>query len=309
MIKRRGNVEIRVYYESVRTLRSRSHLKPSDRQHSPGRRVFPGSPGFRDRPENLGNPEYRELPETPGSRVTPGIHDNPGSPGLPGIHDNPGSPGPHAPPANHVRLAGLYSPGKYAPLASPDPFSPQDGAYARARVGLHTAVRVPPTGSPTHTHLRHDPGDEPTSDDSGLYPLDARALAHLVMLPADHRAFFRTVVDVSRMCAANVRDPPPPATGAMLGRHARLVHTQWLRANQETSPLWPWRTAAINFITTMAPRVQTHRHMHDLLMACAFWCCLTHASTCSYAGLYSTHCLHLFGAFGCGDPALTPPLC
>nr|AWO69878.1 US10_1 [Human alphaherpesvirus 1] len=129
------------------------------------------------------------------------------------------------------------------------------------------------------------------------------------MLPADHRAFFRTVVDVSRMCAANVRDPPPPATGAMLGRHARLIHTQWLRANQETSPLWPWRTAAINFITTMAPRVQTHRHMHDLLMACAFWCCLTHASTCSYAGLYSTHCLHLFGAFGCGAPALTPPLC
>nr|WPC89493.1 virion protein US10 [Human alphaherpesvirus 1] len=297
MIKRRGNVEIRVYYESVRTLRSRSHLKPSDRQQSPGHRVFPGSPGFRDHPENLGNPEYRELPETPGYRVTPGIH------------DNPGSPGPHAPPANHVRLAGLYSPGKYAPLASPDPFSPQDGAYARTRVGLHTAVRVPPTGSPTHTHLRHDPGDEPTSDASGLYPLDARALAHLVMLPADHRAFFRTVVEVSRMCAANVRDPPPPATGAMLGRHARLVHTQWLRANQETSPLWPWRTAAINFITTMAPRVQTHRHMHDLLMACAFWCCLTHASTCSYAGLYSTHCLHLFGAFGCGDPALTPPLC
>nr|AMB66033.1 virion protein US10 [Human alphaherpesvirus 2]AMB66468.1 virion protein US10 [Human alphaherpesvirus 2]QBH78832.1 US12_1 [Human alphaherpesvirus 2]QBH83749.1 US12_1 [Human alphaherpesvirus 2]QXO36766.1 virion protein US10 [Human alphaherpesvirus 2] len=125
------------------------------------------------------------------------------------------------------------------------------------------------------------------------------------MLPADHRAFFRTVIEVSRLCALNTHDPPPPLAGARVGQEAQLVHTQWLRANRESSPLWPWRTAAMNFIAAAAPCVQTHRHMHDLLMACAFWCCLAHASTCSYAGLYSAHCQHLFRAFGCGPPVLT----
>ncbi|AFV26960.1 virion protein US10 [Chimpanzee herpesvirus strain 105640] len=283
MIRRRGNVEIRVYYESVRPSRSRSHLKPSDNQEFPGHHASPG------------NREFRVLPENPGSLAHPGTHDPRGC---------PGSLDPHAPHGNPARLAGLHNPVHYAPLASPDPSSLRESAYVLPRVGIHNAP-ASDTRAPKRAHLQHCTGRSPEPPGSGLYPLDAQALAHLPTLPADHRAFFRTVIEVSRLCALNTHDPPPTLAGARVGQEAQLVHTQWLRANRESSPLWPWRTAAMNFIAAAAPCVQTHRHMHDLLMACAFWCCLAHASTCSYAGLYSAHCQHLFHAFGCGTPVLT----
>nr|AWO69494.1 US10_2 [Human alphaherpesvirus 1] len=147
MIKRRGNVEIRVYYESVRTLRSRSHLKPSDRQQSPGHRVFPGSPGFRDHPENLGNPEYRELPETPGYRVTPGIHDNPG-----GAPASPGAPDPTHPPrttyGSRVCIARASMPPWRAQTPSPHKMQRTLGPASGSTPRL--AFR-PPEAQPTRT--------------------------------------------------------------------------------------------------------------------------------------------------------------
>lgn len=292
MIRRRGNVEIRVYYESVRPSRSRSHLKPSDHQEFPGHHVSPGSPGF---PESPGNREFHDLPENPGSRAYPGTRDP---------HDPHGCPGSLDPHGNPAQPAGLPSPVPYAPLGSPDPSSPRQRTYVLPRVGIHNAP-ASDTRAPKRAHSRHRADRPPESPGAELYPLNAQALAHLQMLPADHRAFFRTVIEVSRLCALNTHDPPPPLAGARVGQEAQLVHTQWLRANRESSPLWPWRTAAMNFIAAAAPCVQTHRHMHDLLMACAFWCCLAHASTCSYAGLYSAHCQHLFRAFGCGPPVLT----
>ncbi|AAU88136.1 virion protein US10 [Cercopithecine alphaherpesvirus 2] len=267
----RGGVEMRVYRR-----RPRAPLASPDPFESPDLLESPAGPGTPGSPADRRGPHV--VTYSPPRHATPGGEDGP----LPGVHDS------SRPLARRSARLGPRA----AIRARAAPYAAEPAPETRRSSGRRGDRR--PSGPAA-------PRDHATA---ALYPLCEQPSAHLQTLPLEHRPLFRLIVEAFRECSQALEKPPPRRTGTRIHRELKLAHNQWLRANRDAA-IWPWRTAAVNFVAALAPRVRTHRHMHDLLMACAFWCCLAHAATCSCAGIYSTHCRHLFRAFGCGSPAPT----
>ncbi|AIA09564.1 virion protein US10 [Macacine alphaherpesvirus 1] len=302
--ERRGGVEMRIYRRPLlrRLGALRAPLASPERLDSPdppGSRESLDSPAFRGNHASLGSPESLGSLDDLASR---------GSPASRGPHVITYSPPRHATPGVDEVSGQARSPRGVHESSRP---LARRGAKLRPRASIHARAMpyaaAPAPGTRRSSRRRREDGTSGPADPRGatvalLYPLCDQPSAHLQTLPLEHRPLFRVIVEASRESSRKGDAPPSRRTGTRIHRELKLAHNQWLRANRE-SAIWPWRTAAMNFVAALAPRLQTHQHMHDLLMTCAFWCCLAHAATCSCAGLYSTHCRHLFRAFGCGGPA------
>ncbi|ARS01707.1 virion protein US10 [Macacine alphaherpesvirus 1] len=295
----RGGVEMRIYHRPL----PRDRDAPRAPLASPERLDGLDSPELPERLDGLESREPRDDPDSLASLDTPASRGLRGSLAGPEPHVMTYSPRRHATPGDEE---GLRSPRR---SQEPSRRPTRRAAKLRPRAGIHARAMpyAPTPTAETRRYTRRQRDTRPSASASAdpgsmLYPLCEQPSAHLQTLPLEHRPLFRVIVEASRESSQKGDAPPSRRTGARLHRELKLAHNQWLRANRE-SPIWPWRTAAMNFVSALAPRLQTHRHMHDLLMTCAFWCCLAHAATCSCAGLYSTHCRHLFRAFGCGGPA------
>ncbi|ARS01857.1 virion protein US10 [Macacine alphaherpesvirus 3] len=301
--ERHGGVEMRVYHQPLLRDRDapRAPLASPERLDGPDPESLGSldSPAYRESPASLASPESLGSPDSLAYRENRDDREPRVITYSPQRHATPGDEDALRPPRSTRR-----------PHAPSRPLT-RRGAKIRPRAGIHARAMpyaaTPPAGTRRSSRRRRGTRRSASVEAldraaSTLYPLCEQNSAHLQTLPIEHRPLFRVIVEASLESSRKGDAPPSRRTGTRLLRELKLAHNQWLRANRE-SAIWPWRTAAVNFVSSLAPRLQTHRHMHDLLMACAFWCCLAHAATCSCAGLYSTHCRHLFRAFGCGGPA------